>query len=161
KALLACPQGNDLCRVPEPPKKPRVIGLRSDDGQAPIPLEALSDGYQSIIGVAADIIEIMLRHWSDIKDSEGIVLLDDLDVHVHPSWKAEIVGLLRATFPRVQFVITTHDPLCLLGTRQGEVHVLRRQPGTESVTIDQVDVPPGLTADQVLTGSWFGLTSTL
>ncbi|HKR58453.1 MAG TPA: hypothetical protein VJS64_01870, partial [Pyrinomonadaceae bacterium] len=60
-----------------------------------------------------------------------------------------------------QFMITTHDPLCLLGTRPGEVHVMHRDTITRDIVATQFDVPPGTTADQVLTGFWFGLPSTM
>ena len=103
----------------------------------------------------------VLETWPTAEKSQGIVLIDEIDVHLHPRWKVEIVSRLRRVFPRVQFIITTHDPLCLLGTRKGEVHVMRRDPESEQVVATQFDVPPGTTADQVLTGFWFGLPSTM
>jgi uncharacterized protein (TIGR02646 family) len=159
KQLLTRDEERELTRVP--PERPREVMLESKEPGGGDTLEALSDGYQSVIALAADILEIMLKHYDEVRDSEGIVLIDEIDVHLHPRWKVEIVGLLREVFPRVQFLVTTHDPLCLLGTLPGEVHVLRRDPETNHVQVKQVDVPPGTTADQVLTGFWFGLRSTL
>jgi uncharacterized protein (TIGR02646 family) len=124
-------------------------------------LEQLSDGYQSVVALAADILQMMLRYWDAAEDSEGIVLIDEIDAHLHPRWKIEIIELLRGVFPRVQFVVTTHDPLCLVGARAGEVYILRRDPRTRQIAVIQKDVPRGLTADQVLTGFWFGLSSTV
>jgi predicted ATP-binding protein involved in virulence len=102
-------------------------------------LESLSDGYQSVIALASDILEVMLRYYDEVKDSEGIVLIDEINVHLHPRWKVEIVNLLRDVFPRVQFLVTTHDPLCLMGSRPGEVHVLHTNPETKQVQAQQVD----------------------
>lgn len=125
-----------------------------------IPLEELSDGYQSTVALATDIMSVALKDWQTAEFAEGIVLLDEIDVHLHPSWKMEIVKGLREVFPRMQFLITTHDPLCLLGTRPGEIHVLNRDLETHQIRPTQVDLPPGITPDQMLTGFWFGLTST-
>ncbi len=124
-------------------------------------LEQLSDGYQSVVALAADIMELMLKYWDAVEDSEGIVLIDEIDAHLHPRWRIEIIELLRNVFPRVQFIVTTHDPLCLVGTRPKEVYILRRDLETKSVVAVQKDVPRGLTADQILTGFWFGLSSTV
>jgi len=137
------------------------IKLRLADFGTSVPLEELSDGYQSMVALTADILKIMLETWPSAEKSQGIVLLDEIDVHLHPRWKIEIVSRLRRTFPRVQFIVTTHDPLCLMGTHPGEVHVLHRNAETERVTATQFDVPPGTTADRVLTGFWFGLPSTV
>ncbi|MEP6850422.1 MAG: AAA family ATPase [Acidobacteriota bacterium] len=123
-------------------------------------LASLSDGYQSMIALVMDILEIMLKHHDDVSDAEGLVLIDEIDVH-HPQWKIEIVKLVREVFPRVQFVITTHDPLCLLGAMPGELHILRRNFETLLIDAIQQDVPPGTSARRVLTGFWFGLKSTL
>jgi energy-coupling factor transporter ATP-binding protein EcfA2 len=144
-----------------PPVFPTEVRLESEFFNTSDKLDVLSDGYQSIIALVTDILEIMLKHYDLIEDSEGIVLIDEIDVHLHPRWKIEIVSLLRKVFPRVQFIVTTHDPLCLLGSLPGEVHVLHRNPETALIEAKQVDIPPGMTADQVLTGFWFGLRSTL
>ena len=159
KALLTEDDEKTLLKVP--PEKPKEVVLKSSLFEKGDNLEALSDGYQSMIALVMDILEIMLKHYDDVVDSEGLVLIDEIDVHLHPRWKIEIVGLLRKVFPRVQFVITTHDPLCLLGSLAGEVHILRRNPVLKNIEVLQHDVPPGTSAEQVLTGFWFGLRSTL
>lgn len=159
KQLITEDDERELKRLPK--DAPTEIRLESAFFGTSDSLQTLSDGYQSVIALVSDILEIMLKHYDEIWDSEGIVLIDEIDVHLHPRWKVEIIGMLRKVFPRVQFILTTHDPLCLLGNRPGEVHVLRRNPENQFIEIKQVDVPPGTTADQVLTGFWFGLRSTL
>jgi hypothetical protein len=124
-------------------------------------LDELSDGYQSVVALAADAIRVMLDYWSSMESAEGILLIDELGAHLHPSWKMQIVTSLRTLFPRVQVIATTHDPLCLRGLRDGEVVVMRRPRGNRVFAV--TDLPPveGLRADQLLTSEHFGLNSTL
>jgi hypothetical protein len=96
---------------------------------------------------------------------EALVLVDEIDLHLHPRWQRDIISNLREIFPRVSFVVTTHNPLTLLGARSGEIFVVRRaSAGDEQagpIEVVPCDPPEGLRADQVLTGEWFGLASTL
>lgn len=134
------------------------------------PLAALSDGYVTTAGWVIDLI----ARWADrcrragveldgdfCEKMTGLVLIDEIDLHLHPRWQLEIVPALRAQFPRLSFIATTHNPLTLLGAKPGEIHVLRRDPESGRVVAEQRDVPAGARADQVLTGEWFGLASTV
>ena len=56
---------------------------------------------------------------------EGLVLVDELDLHLHPRWQATLVPALKAVFPRLQFIATTHSAMLLPGLDQDEVLVLR------------------------------------
>jgi hypothetical protein len=130
---------------------------------AVVPLARMSDGYQSVVATACDVMAVLLSRWGDMAAAEGIVLLDELGAHLHPRWRMRIVESLRAVFPRVQFLVTTHDPLCLRGLGDGEVALVeRRQDAAETVIVRQ-DLPPiaGLRADQLLTSELFGLRSTI
>lgn len=135
-----------------------------------ISLAAMSDSYITTVGWLVDLI----ARWSERcrlagvelsgdfrKQMTGLVLIDEIDLHLHPQWQTEIVSTLRTQFPKLSFVATTHNPLTLLGARPGEVHVLWRSQEDQRITIHQIDIPPGLRADQVLTGEWFGLASTV
>lgn len=123
-------------------------------------LEELSDGYQSMLVLACDVMRTVLGLWASPSQAEGIVLIDELGAHLHPRWRMRIVGALRQVLPRVQFVVTTHDPLCLRGLEDGEVTVVRRAESGRVVAIG--DLPPvkGLRVDQLLTSEHFGLGST-
>jgi hypothetical protein len=124
------------------------------------PIRDLSDGYQSVLALATDMMLNLSRATFDMNNVEGVVLLDELEVHLHPRWKIAIVGALRKAFPRVRFIASTHDPLCVQGIRKGELHVMTRQGEHELPVIEQVDVRPGMRADQILTGEWFGVPTT-
>ena len=83
-----------------------------------LPFHLLSDGYRSMVGLAADIAYRMatlnphlLEHV--IRETPGIVLIDEIDLHLHPNWQRKVVGQLLQTFPRVQFVVTTHSPFII------------------------------------------------
>ena len=123
-------------------------------------LEELSDGYQSMLVLACDVMRTVLALWGSPAQAEGIVLIDELGAHLHPRWRMRIVGALRQILPRIQFVVTTHDPLCLRGLEDGEVVVVRRNDSGKVVLIS--DLPPvkGLRVEQLLTSEHFGLGST-
>jgi energy-coupling factor transporter ATP-binding protein EcfA2 len=132
-------------------------------------LAALSDAYITMVGWLLDLIarwadrarRLGIAIDGDFREAmTGIVLLDEIDLHLHPLWQVSVVSDLRRLFPRLSFVATTHNPLTLLGAREGEVHVLRKDAGGRVVSM-QRDIPKGARADQILTGEWFGLTSTL
>lgn len=62
-----------------------------------------------------------------IFEQPAIVLIDEVDAHLHPTWQRKIVMLLRRTFPKVQFILTAHSPLVVAGCSYGEISVLKRQ----------------------------------
>jgi hypothetical protein len=94
--------------------------------------------------------------------AEGIVMIDEIGSHLHPRWQMLVVKGLRQVFPRVQFLVTTHYPLCLRGLYNGELVVMQRTANNKLIAIDR-DLPPveGMRVDQLLTSEYFGLNSTL
>ena len=153
KDLLALEEGYSFAKNREA-TPPRVeVEYLGDRG----PLLHLSDGYQSVVALACDIMAVMLHRWQAMEVAEGIVLIDELEAHLHPRWKQQIAASLRRTFPRIQFLYSTHDPLCLQNAPPGEVHIVERDLQTGAVSIRPQDVPPGLRTDQILTGWWFNL----
>jgi hypothetical protein len=89
---------------------------------------------------------------------EGLVLVDEIDLHLHPSWQRRIIPKLKEVFPRLSFVVTTHNPMTLLGVEAHEILVLQESTdGSNRLEAREFDLPPGIRMDQVLTGEWFGL----
>jgi uncharacterized protein (TIGR02646 family) len=126
-----------------------------------VPLEHLSDGYQSVVALATDLMISLLQQWPTVDAAEGTVLIDELGAHLHPRWRMRIVPSLRQVFPRVQFLTSTHDPLCLRGLGDGEVVVVKRDPEGEVVAVTDLPSVAGLRVDQLLTSEHFGLNSTI
>jgi uncharacterized protein (TIGR02646 family) len=123
-------------------------------------LDQLSDGYQSALAMAAGIMGPLFSKWDVMREAEGVVLVDELDAHLHPRWKMRIVGDLRRAFPNVQFLASTHEPLCLRGLLEREILSLRMVEGELEYT-DELPSPKDLRVDQLLTSRFFGLHSTL
>lgn len=124
------------------------------------PLERLSDGYRSLTAMVFNIMRGMIDKWGDLENARGIVLIDEIEIHLHPRWKLRVVSALRRAMPNVQFVATTHDPLCLRGLRGGEVHVLVRNEEQQIHALTDLPDIRGLRAEQLLTSEFFGLSST-
>lgn len=119
-----------------------------------------SDGYQAIIATIADMMDVILRLWGNPENAEGIVLLDEIGAHLHPTWKMRIVSSLRTALPGVQVIATTHQPLCLRGLDEGEVVVMRRDDQQVSAITD-LPSPGDFRVDQLLTSQFFGLSTTV
>jgi uncharacterized protein (TIGR02646 family) len=126
-------------------------------------LDQLSAGYQSVIALAADIMAGISAQWLfDMREACGVVLLDEVGTQLHPSWRMRAIGDLRAAFPRMQFIATTHEPLCLKEVSRDEVVVLKRDAATDEVTtVKSFQSPRTLRVDQLLTSPLFGLDSTI
>lgn len=135
--------------------------VQAEGGGTRVPLEALSDGYQSVVALATDVMKVMLRLWDTPAIAEGVVVVDELGAHLHPRWRMRIVDALRGVFPRVQFLASTHDPLCLRGLADGEVVVLRRDSEGRVVALDDLPPPNSMRVDQLLSSEHFGLGSTV
>lgn len=125
------------------------------------PVSQLSEGYKSIFAMVADICRTMLEHWSNLEIAHGVVLIDEIDTHLHPRWKMQVMSSLRRAFPRVQFIVTTHDPLCVRGMDDGEVIVLARDDEGGITPLTDLPSISGMRAEQLLTSEYFGLSSTV
>lgn len=124
------------------------------------PIDSLSEGYKSVFVMTIDIIRELLQHWDNLEQAQAVVLIDELETHLHPRWKMQVMTSLRRVFPRVQFIVTTHDPLCLRGMDDNEVIVLQRDETGHISPLEGLPSVKGMTAEQLLTSDYFGLAST-
>ena len=126
----------------------------------------MSVGYKSVISMVVDIMRELLDHYDNLEDASAIVLIDEIETHLHPRWKMQIMTALRTSMPQVQFIVTTHDPLCLRGMKDGEIFVMRRDFDQETgrysgnPQIHSLTIRPGMDADDILTSAGFGLPTT-
>ncbi|MCU0125032.1 AAA family ATPase [Pseudomonas vlassakiae] len=141
----------------------RQIFVESAGSQGSDTLEALSSGYQAVLALALDILSVLRKGWHDASSAEGIVLIDEIDAHLHPRWKMRIIQRLREVFPRLQFIATSHEPLTLLGLERDEVAVLKRSldGSVKIITAETDDLPSPrhMKVGQLLTSEYFGLHS--
>lgn len=96
------------------------------DNKEEIPFHFLSDGYRNLMAIFADLAYRCVTlnpHFgkkANLK-SEGVVLIDELDLHLHPAWQQDIVKKLKGSFPKIQFVATTHSPFIIQEMEDNEV----------------------------------------
>ncbi len=108
------------------------VFFQNDDGVV-VPLSVLSDGYRTVLSLALELIhqlvlnfgsELVFRNHDEIDfviDLPGVVLIDEIDVHLHPNWQTHIGQWFTKYFPRIQFIVTTHSPLICRACEKGSI----------------------------------------
>lgn len=138
------------------------ITIITDDGE--LPIEAISQGMTSLIGWVGILLQRLYEIYGDDEDPTqrfALVLMDEVDAHLHPSWQQSLVSNLTRIFPNAQFIATTHSPLIVGGMPPEQVLRFVRD---ETGQVVQLKVEQEMTvgrADQILTGDLFGLKTTL
>jgi predicted ATP-binding protein involved in virulence len=104
-----------------------------------IPFNYLSDGFRNMVAMVADIAHRASRlnpHLASnaAKETSGVVLIDEIDLHLHPKWQRRVVTDLQKAFPALQFIATTHSPFILQSLEPGQVIDLE-----QVVSVGQVD----------------------
>lgn len=101
--------------LPEPAElmvNARTVKLRRKDGSE-ISFQDLSDGYRSMLALSVDLLRWLTQAFPDETkplDCSGVVVVDELDAHLHPDWQRTIGHWLREKFPNLQFIVATHSP---------------------------------------------------
>ena len=118
-----------------------------------LPLEAMSDGARSVISMAADIAYRMARLNPDMGEdvtlkTSGVVLIDEVDMHLHPSWQQTVVNDLVKAFPKVQFIVTTHSPQVLTSVPADCIRILHWD--NDLVDIEEPTFSLGAESSQLL-----------
>lgn len=115
--------------------------VRKENGET-LPFNFLSDGYRSVIGLVADLAHrmAMLNPFlgeNVCQHTPGVVLIDELDLHLHPKWQRKIVNDLKRVFPKVQFITTTHSPFIIQSLNPGELRRLNKKDDDEEVSSEE------------------------
>ena len=97
-----------------------------------IPINQLSDGYKSTISLVADIAYRMAvlnpQFLGNVcKETNGIILIDEVDLHLHPEWQQRILGDLTAIFPKIQFIVTTHAAAVISSAKSENLRIMKDQ----------------------------------
>lgn len=138
------------------------ITIITDDGQ--LPLESISQGMTSLIGWVGILLQRLYEIYREDEDPTqrfALILMDEIDAHLHPAWQQSLVSNLAKIFPNAQFIATTHSPLIVGGMPPEQVIRFARD---EDGKVVQLKVEQEMTvgrADQILTGDLFGLKTTL
>lgn len=136
-------------------------------GSGPLPFSALSDGYRAYLALIGD----MLYHLAQVTPAEqaltnttGVVLVDEIDLHLHPSWQRMVVPQVARTLPRLQFVLSSHSPLVVSTLGPENILLMEREepsperwPSIRPLRLHESTF--GLSADQLLASPYFGLPS--
>ncbi|WP_163782786.1 AAA family ATPase [Myxococcus vastator] len=141
-------------------------GVRFVDGNGcEVPVENLSDGYRSILSMTFELIRQLAKaygaeHLFAPNDATtvlapGVVLIDEIDVHLHPTWQRRVGRWFREHFPNIQFIVTTHSPLICQAATVGSIFRLPR-PGSD----EEAGMVTGLARDRLLYGNVLDAYST-
>ena len=104
------------------------ILIEREDSVEKFPVRMLSDGEKGVISLVADIAYRMALLNPNLLDrvleTPGVILIDEIDMHLHPAWQKKIIGDLISIFPNIQFVVTTHSPSVLVNVPREYVWIL-------------------------------------
>jgi predicted ATP-binding protein involved in virulence len=107
-----------------------------------LPVSLWSDGVRAMVAMVADIAFRCVRLNGYLgrkaaQETQGIVLIDEVDLHLHPAWQQRVIGTLRQAFPKIQFIVTTHSPQVLSTVTRDNIRILRETDiGHEIITPD-------------------------
>jgi hypothetical protein len=133
-------------------------------GKTPVPFQALSDGYRAFVGWVADLLYhacFTCSKGKKLVDHRGVVLVDEIDLHLHPKWQTHVVKTVARALPKMQFVFTSHSPLVAGSLEWMNIITLEVARGKgETIARRLKQGIHGLDADQILLTDFFGLSTT-
>jgi hypothetical protein len=125
--------------------------FRTPDGD--LPFNVLSQGTQSVMQWLTYLLAGYARYYgypTNLAEQPGVVLIDEIDAHLHPASQRRVIPALRRHFPRLQIFCSTHSPLMLAGLRPSQLQLCRRD-GRGKVTVSRNDTDiSGWSADAIL-----------
>ena len=126
-----------------------------------VPIQSLSLGYRTLLTWMVDLAARLFERYPHSKNplaEPAVVLVDEIDLHLHPQWQRKLIQFLSDTFPNTQFIATAHSPLVVQAASDANLVLLQRE-GDHVVINNDVETIEGWRADQILTSDLFGLDS--
>lgn len=144
---------------------PPEVWVSTHDTPSGIPLNLISQGFKIVIGWVGYLMQrfidtFPLSNPISAYKEHAIVIIDEVDISMHPVWQVSFIEILKEVFPNTQFIISTHDPIIIGGLLKNQVRVLKEKDGLISVIEPDFD-PKGQGVAGILTSELFGLNSTL
>jgi hypothetical protein len=128
-----------------------------------VPFPALSDGYRAFIGWVGDLLYhvcMTCPPGKKLVENRGIVMIDEIDLHLHPAWQMDVLPTLAKALPNIQFIVTSHSPLIVGSLEWMNIVTMKPTAGQASTLARIRNAVHGLDADQVLLTEFFGLQTT-
>ena len=139
----------------------RPSGVYVKTFTGPVPMSALSLGYRTTAGWVGDLAWRFLNRYRESPNplaEPAVVLIDEIDLHVHPRWQLDIMKDLSLLFPATQFIATSHSPLIVQVAETANLVLLRKQEDYVEIVNDP-GVSKNFRVDQILTSLAFGVPS--
>jgi energy-coupling factor transporter ATP-binding protein EcfA2 len=151
----------DDIRFTGPSEEYPTPGVRFKTPYGWVSVEDLSLGYRTLMAWMVDFASRMFERYPYSPNpiaEPAIVLVDEIDLHLHPKWQRDLIGYLSERFINTRFIVTAHSPLVVQAAQDANVALLRRE-GDHVVIDNDVERIKGWRVDQVLTSDLFGLES--
>lgn len=116
------------------------LHLRVKSGEADMKLQQLPDGLRSVIGTLGSCVaklNVLLAEHPKPLDAPFFLLLDEPELHLHPSWQWHFLPAAQRLFPNAQIFVATHSPFVLASANHGFIHVLKRSPDSGEVVFEE------------------------
>jgi len=128
----------------------------------PLPYSVLSDGYRAFIGWVVDMLYHMCQVTPEghkLTELRGIVMVDEIDLHLHPEWQRKVVETVAMTFPNLQFFFSSHSPIVTGTLETANIYITEIEETGAATIRPGVEPVHGLSADQILWSAYFGLST--
>ena len=140
-------------------KKRGILLFKTPLGE--VPMSQLSDGYQNIAAWVGDLLYQISRTFDDYKaplKTRGVLLIDEIDLHLHPKWQRELLAFLKRKLPNFQIIATTHSPITAQQAGPDELFSLHRK--SKRIEIEPfAGNPKSLLVHQLMSSDLFGIES--
>ena len=146
-------------RLTQPTAEKPTPGVQFKTPYGWVALSQLGYGYRTMVAWIVDLASRMVERYPESPDplaEPAVVLVDDIDLHLHPKWQRDLIGFLTDRFPNTQFIATAHSPLIVQAATGANIALLKRE-GDHVVIENNPETIRGWRIDQILTSDLFGL----